>query len=169
MRTLLCTSILASFALTFCAAYSAGAENAAQVRKSIEAGYLKKDTSTNHKDLAGMMSVYAPGAKVVHPNGRVVTTGEMQKQLTNILPTVKSVAEHEVVKDISLEGNRALVKSSKTSTTVTEEPSSHKEEKVVQNVSSEDTWIKIGNKWLLKEIRVLSAKATVNGKPMPER
>jgi hypothetical protein len=116
-----------------------------------------------------MMSVYAPGATVIHPGGKVVTTSEMEKQLTNILPTIKSVAEHEVVKDISLKGDTALVKSAKTSTTVTEDATSHKPEKVVQNVETEDTWVKIGNKWLIKEIRVLSAKATVNGKPMPER
>jgi len=169
MRSIISTSIIVSFCLATSVPKVAAADNLTQVRKDILAGYLHKDTSTNRKDLTGMMSVYAPGATVIHPGGKVVTTSEMEKQLTNILPTIKSVAEHEVVKDISLKGDTALVKSAKTSTTVTEDATSHKPEKVVQNVETEDTWVKIGNKWLIKEIRVLSAKATVNGKPMPER
>lgn len=169
MRSILSTSIVISFCLTMCVTNGALAENLAQVRKSIEASYSHKDNSTNRKDLTGMMSIYAPGATVKHPNGKTITTSEMEKQLTNILPTVKSVAEHEVVKNISLKGETALVTSKKTSTTVTEDPTSHQDNKVVQNVESEDTWVKVGNKWLIKEIRVLSAKATVNGKPMAER
>src|SRR5262249_44853724 len=143
MRSIISTSIVVSFCLAMNASNAALAENLAQVRKSIEAGYLKKDNSTNRKDLHGMMSIYAPGATVKHPNGKIVTTDEMEKQLTNILPSVKSIKEHEVVKNISLKGDTALVNSEKTSTTVTEEPNSHKDEKVAHIVESEDTWVKV--------------------------
>lgn len=169
MRSILSTSIVVSVCLTIWTTEAALADSLAQAKKGIEAGYLKKDSATNRKDLSGMLSVYAPGATVVHPNGKVVTMDEMQKHLSEILPGVKSIVEHEVVKTVSLKGDTALVQTGKTSTTVTEEPNSHKPQKVVNNVVSEDTWVKVGNKWLIKEIRVLSAKATVNGQPMQER
>jgi hypothetical protein len=166
MRKIISPGILASICLAISTSNLAFADNLAQVKKSIEAMYLQKNISTEKKDLTGMMSIYAPGATIKYPNGKVLDRGELEKQLVALLPLIKSVVSHDVVKTISLKGTTALVQSKRSSTTVTEEPDTHKQDHVVHTAETEDTWVKIGDKWLLKQVRVIGSHSTVNGKTM---
>jgi hypothetical protein len=76
------------------------------------------------------------------------------------------VVAHDLVKSISLKGNTAFVQSSRSSTSVSKDPETNKPDRVVLNAKAEDVWVKVGNKWLLKQSRIVAAATTVNGKPM---
>jgi hypothetical protein len=158
--------ILASIYLMSSIPNPARAENLAQVKKGIQAAYAVRNVAAERKDMVGMMSIYAPGSTVTYPNGKVLNKGQLQKDLVNILPSVKSMVGHDFVKSISLKGNSALVQSRSKSTTISENSQTHKLDRVINNARSEDTWIKVGNKWLLKQSRIVSSVSTLNGKPV---
>lgn len=159
-------SILASFCLAIFAPHPAFADDLTQAKKSIQSMYALKNTSAERKDVAGMMSVYTPDFTITYPNGRVINKTQLQQETEKILPSVKAVVAHDVIKTISLKGDSAFVESSRNSTSVAENPDTHKPDRIVLNATLKDVWVKSGAKWLLKQSRVAASSFIVNGKPM---
>jgi len=166
MQSAFFKGLLAALYLATDAPQLACADTLTQAKMNIQAMYLQKNTATERKDIAGIMRIYTLNATVKYPNGKVISRSQLENELVSILPSVKSVVGHDFVKNVTLKGNTAFVQSSKNSTTVSENSHTHKLDRVVNSARAEDTWVKIGKKWFLQQVRIVSASATVNGKPM---
>jgi ketosteroid isomerase-like protein len=165
-RATLPIGILASLYWAISAPQVACADNLTEAKKSIQAMYAVKNTAAEKKDVQSMMSIYTPDFTITYPDGRVVNKTQLQQETEKMLPSVKSVVAHDLVKSISLKGNTAFVQSSRSSTSISDNPDTHKPDRVVLSAKVEDIWVKVEKKWLLKKSHVLAASFTANGKPI---
>ncbi len=156
--------------LALCLVYGqrvAWAEDAASVKKAIQAIYKKEIAATEKKDIKGIVAHYAPEYQETGIDGTTANVSQITTKLSQVLAMVKSIKIDATITKITVKGDKATVVTKATITMTAANPQTQKDMKLVLNETAEEQWQKKNGAWLEYRSKTLTAKQSVDGKEMP--
>jgi len=145
------------------------ADTAATVQKTLQAGYDSRDKAVAKRDITATLALYAPDFVGISQTGK--THGLVQERAdfikTFALPAQAGVTQSTIQKlALAKGGTEADVTLRRHGTLTLTDPSAHTSRTVVLDGVYQDVWGKRPGGWRLTREQVISASATVDGKPL---
>lgn len=137
----------------------------ADATKAIQAAYDASNAAAARKDVAGTLAVRAPDYVGIDSKGRRLTLPQERQVLTQLLGAVEFLHASSKVVRLSLNGSTATVRVQERLEMRLPNPGTGKISQVVQENTSEDTWIQTDRGWRERESKNLTESTTVDGKP----
>ena len=148
------------------AAPAVRAEDAAAVRKQIEAAYARSDKAVKTRDVSHLMDDATPDM-TSKTEGRVIKGTDLINVMKQQLAMFKSIDEvSSKITSFKVNGGTAVVNAESTlvGTLVGPDQKPHK----LRSVSKDrDTWVKTPKGWKVKLTETLGQKNTLDGKAAP--
>mgnify|MGYP001159291284 FL=1 len=136
-------------------------------KKALISIYAASDKAIARKDVKGAMASTSPDCVWIRvENGEKATYKDIREQLTNMFKSSKSCKASSSIKSIVVNGKTATVKTVTTSTIVMRNARTKEDHVFVAKGDSTATWVKSGNKWLLKKVLSGKISRTIDGRPM---
>lgn len=151
---------------TAVAARPAAARSDAAVRAAISAGYTRFVGALQHKSTQELEALFAPGFSAKGPDGEEQDRSRTIAQFTGIMRACQTISWPNTILTLKVNGGTASVtrKGALTGTIVGPDKKPHS---LVMDMTSSDVWVKSGAAWLMKRTVVTSARAFMDGTPMP--
>jgi len=144
----------------------AAAQSDAAVRTAVSAGYTRFVAALQHKSTQELEALFAPGFSAKGPDGEEQDRSRTIAQFTGIMRACQSITWPNTILTLKVSGSTASVTRRGALTGVIVGPDK-KPHNLVMDMTSSDVWVKIGSAWLMKRTVVTSAKASMDGTPMP--
>jgi len=115
---------------------------------------------------AKMLSQYLTSDwKSIGPDGKVMEQGNDPVKLQKQFDALKSMHVVFHVMNVKHVGSDILVHSSTSMTMITKPGPDKKTHEIVDKSLAEDTWVKQGAKWMMKQTKAIKDHMTMDGKP----
>ena len=164
MRTVIIVSALLALGIPAIAADTAGT-----VQKTLQTDYESRDKAVAQRDIAATLAQYAPDFVGVRRTGKTHGLPEERADFlsTFALPAQPGVTQSVIEKlTLAKAGTEANVTLHRHGTLTLTDAQTHGSRTVVLNGTYQDVWVKRSGVWRLTREQVISATATVNGKPL---
>ena len=138
------------------------ADTPAQARKAIEGIYAKEQAALGRKDIDSVFSYQTPDYVAITKKGKRIPrdqANQMGRQIT-MMQTVKANIR---IMNFALKGDTAVARAKNRVYLTTMNPQTNQPISVTVEGVEEDTWVKRGGKWLLKQSREITRSQKVNG------
>jgi len=167
------SAVLAAFVLLLSGAgRPALADAKSDAQKAIQAVYNKINAATLRKDAKAVLSYYADNI-VVNAGGQSLTKTQIRQLQAQMsaMPQIKPTKATSVIQKFSLQGGDTATCTVRNVAAVqmpapAGSAQAGKPLVIASDGTAQDTWKKTGKGWLLVRSDVLSAKSTMNGKPL---
>ncbi len=144
------------------------ADQAAQVKKAIQAAIDKANAAIVKKDIKGAMASMTPDYVSIDKKGKQSSLAEEKQTLSMVLATAKNLKVRSVIQKLTLKGKDAIAVVTDHAEMNLQSPRGSQTVHLVVDSTSEETWIKSARGWLRKRSKTLTEKATMDGQPVPE-
>ena len=145
------------------------ADMAATVQKTLQTSYDSRDKAVARRDINATLALYAPEFVGVSKTGKTHGLAEERADFvkTFALPASAGVTVSTIQKlTLQKAGSEADVTLHRHGTLTLTDPAAHTSRIVVLDGVYQDVWVKRPGGWRLTREQVVSAAATVDGKPL---
>ena len=139
------------------------ADTPAQARKAIEGIYAREQAALGRKDIDSVFSCQTPDYVAITKTGKRIPrdqANQFGRQIT-MMQTVKASSR---IMSFALKGDTALARAKNHIYLTTMNPQTNQPISVTIDGVEEDTWVKRGGKWLLKQSREITRTQKISGK-----
>lgn len=156
-RSLIAVGLIATCALSF-----------ADTKAELDAMYAKFNAAMLKKDLATVMSMCTKDFSWVDSKGKKISRVEMEAQMKLQFQFLKKVTAVTVtIEKVTMNGAEATAHTKGVfAGDLVLDPKTKKVSKLKSVSTTDDTWVKLGGKWMLKRVKALKETTTVDGKPI---
>lgn len=130
--------------------------------------YASMDKAVSAKNFAALRKNMAPGAKYKTKQGQTIDAATALKSAESQMGMMKSIKLVTKVLNITVNGNKATVKTNATMNGVMVEPTSKKTLNIKQVQTSVDSLIRGKSGWQIQLSEAKEEKTTINGKSMEQ-
>lgn len=158
------SSFAAGLWLLAIGAPSVRADATADARHEIQQSINRTGIAFKRKNLKAYFAIFAPGFYFIDMQGARFDLETMRRSMTQILSAAKTVNGDSTIQRFNLKGSQAVVVGREAAIITLTKPNSKKFSKLSFQRVTKNTWAKSRRGWLLKRVRELSAKYTLDGK-----
>ena len=156
-RLLAASAILAASAFGF-----------ADTKAELDGMYAKLNAAMKQKNTAAVMAMCTKDFSWVDPKGKKMSRAEMEQQLKMQFSFMKKVTAVTVkIEKVTVKGAETIARTQGIfEGDIQLTPDAKKLSKLKSSSITDDTWIKVGGKWMLKKVSAIKDNATIDGKPV---
>ena len=154
--------LLPMAALLVMSGSAALADTPAQARKAIEGIYAKDRAAMARKDVDTVFANQAPDYVAISKAGKRVPR-EQANQIARQLTMAKTVDVKSRILSFALKGDTAVARLKTHIHATIMNPQTNQPMAVTMDGLTEDTWVKRGGKWLIKQMREIQATQKFTG------
>ena len=151
------------FAALLFAPCAVRADAAANAKNAILANYRRGDASLNKKNVDAVFAMQTADFTYTLKSGEQITR-EQEHQMIRQLTFAQNISAHTVVLKFSYSNGAAHVRAKEHIVATIADPQTQKQTRVVVDAVTEDTWVKVGGKWLVKRSKEISRSQNMTTK-----
>lgn len=154
--------MLTMAALLVMSGSAALADTPAQARKAIEAIYAKDRAAMTRKDVDAIFANQTPDYVAISKAGKRLAR-DQANQMARQLTMAKTVDVKSRILSFSLKGDTATARTKTHIYATIMNPQTNKPMAATMDGLTEDTWVKRGGKWLIKQMREIQTSQKLSG------
>jgi len=145
----------------------AAALGVADVRKDLEAVYARLNSAMLKKDVASVIGLCTKDFVYATPSGANLTRGQMEEQLKGQMRAIKKVVAVTIKIDkVTQKGAEVVARTTGVfEADIVLTPDAKKASRLKSTSVTDDTWVQVGGKWMLKKVKGVKETSTLDGKP----
>jgi hypothetical protein len=143
------------------------AQDAATVKKTLQAQYNKEAAALMKKNVEAALSINTSDYTVTDIKGKSLSLAQIKQAFSQLTAISESIQLSSTVEKVTLKGNTAVVVTSDKSLFVLVNPQNGQKGKMEGTSRNEDLWVQKNGAWKRQKNKVLSNKTLLNGKPLP--
>jgi ketosteroid isomerase-like protein len=141
-------------------------ETTGTVRQELEAAYEEAGRAYREKDAASVLDRVTADFTQRMPDGQTISLSEAEAALTEWFATTDNVSRYSVqIDSLTVQGEEAVAVVKETVTTTFADPTGKSHERAQTN-TARVTWLQTERGWQIRHSEYLTAKMTVDGKPV---
>ena len=157
-----CRILLAGAALLVMSGSAALADTPAQARKAIETIYAKEQAALGRKDIDAVFAYQTPDYVAITKAGKRIPR-EQANAVGRQIGMMKTVKAQSRIISFALKGDTATARAKNHLFITTTNPQTNQPLTVTIEGVEEDTWVKRGGKWLLKQSKEITRTQKFGG------
>jgi ketosteroid isomerase-like protein len=136
------------------------------VRRELQAAYARAGEAYWAKDAAALMQMVTPDFVQRMPDGQTLGAAEAEAALSEWFATGDTLTRYDIrIGELAVQDSEAIAEVTENVTTTFADPAGRSHERVQAN-TSRVTWVRTAQGWQIRRSEYLTAKMTVDGKPV---